>query len=71
MWSFRQNRLLEPVDITVANLMAVLGRYHPGKLSAHYRRGCLQVLKRFGNWLYLEEYTESATLVPIQTDFDK
>ncbi len=27
MWSFRNNRLLEPVDVTVANLMAALGRY--------------------------------------------
>jgi hypothetical protein len=27
MWSFRDNRLLEPIDVTVANLMAALGRY--------------------------------------------
>jgi Fic family protein len=27
VWSFRSNRLLEPVDVTVANLMAALGRY--------------------------------------------
>jgi len=27
MWSFRNNRLLEPVDVTVANLMAALGRF--------------------------------------------
>ena len=27
MWSFRSNRLLEPVDITVVNLIATLGRY--------------------------------------------
>ncbi len=26
MWSFRNHRLLEPVDVTVANLMAALGR---------------------------------------------
>lgn len=27
MWSFRDNRLLEPVDVTVANLIGALGRY--------------------------------------------
>ncbi len=27
MWSFLNNRLLEPVDVSVANLMAALGRY--------------------------------------------
>ena len=27
MWSFRNNRLLEPVDVTVANQMAALGRF--------------------------------------------
>jgi Fic family protein len=27
MWSFRSDRLLEPVDITVVNLVAALGRY--------------------------------------------
>lgn len=27
MWSFRNNRLLEPVDVTVANVVGALGRY--------------------------------------------
>ena len=27
MWSFRNNRLLEPVDVTVVNLVGALGRY--------------------------------------------
>jgi integrase/recombinase XerD len=29
-----------------------------GQLSVHYRRGCLQVLKRFGHWLYSEGHTD-------------
>jgi len=27
MWSFRSERLLEPVDVTVASMMAALGRF--------------------------------------------
>jgi hypothetical protein len=34
MWSFRNNRLVEPFDITVANLMAALGRYQ-GRQELH------------------------------------
>lgn len=30
----------------------------PGKLSVHYRLGCLKVLKRFGHWCYTEGHTD-------------
>ena len=43
MWSFRNNRLLEPVDITVANLMAASGRYQ-GRQEL-YRHQAPQVLE--------------------------
>lgn len=43
MWSFRRQRLLEPVDITVANLMAALGRYQ-GRQEL-YRHQSPQVLE--------------------------
>ena len=44
MWSFRQNRLLEPVDITVANLMAALGRYQ-GRQDLYKHQQAPQVLE--------------------------
>jgi len=37
MWSFRSNRLLEPVDVTVANLMAAWHQYSLGVLVYAYR----------------------------------
>jgi len=43
MWSFRNNRLLEPVDVTVANLMAALGRYQ-GRQEL-YRHQAPQILE--------------------------
>ena len=43
MWSFRNDRLLEPVDVTVANLMAMLGRYQ-GR-QAFYQHQAPQVLE--------------------------
>jgi hypothetical protein len=42
VWSFRNNRLLEPVDVTVANLMAALGRCQ-GQLAL-YRHQAPQIL---------------------------
>ena len=43
MWSFRNNRLLEPVDITVAGQMAALGRFQ-GRQEL-YRHQAPQVLE--------------------------
>ncbi len=34
MWSFRNNRLLEPVDVTVVDLVGALGRYQ-GRQELH------------------------------------
>jgi Fic family protein len=47
MWSFRGNRLLEPVDITVANLMAALGRYQGRQeLFEHQASQVLETLRQ-------------------------
>ena len=47
MWSFRNNRLLEPVDVTVANLMAALGRYQGRQdLYQHQVPQVLETLRR-------------------------
>ena len=47
MWSFRNNRLIEPVDISVANLMAALGRYQGRQeLFAHQAPQVLESLRR-------------------------
>jgi hypothetical protein len=47
MWSFRNDRLLEPVDITVANLMAALGRYQGRQdLYRHQVPQTLETLRR-------------------------
>jgi Fic family protein len=47
MWSFRNNRLLEPVDITVANLMAALGRCQGRQeLYKHQVPQALETLRR-------------------------
>lgn len=47
MWSFRGNRLLEPVDITVANLMAALGRYQGRQeLFEHQSPQVLETLRQ-------------------------
>lgn len=47
MWSFRNRRLLEPVDITVANLMAALGRYQGRQeLYQHQVPQLLETLRR-------------------------
>ncbi len=43
MWSFRKNRLLEPVDVLVASQMAALGRYQ-GRQEL-YRQQVPQALK--------------------------
>ena len=43
MWSFRNNRLLEPVDITVSGQMAALGRFQ-GRQEL-YRHQSPQVLE--------------------------
>jgi len=41
MWSFRNRRLLEPVDITVANLMAALGRYQGRQELYQHQAPCI------------------------------
>jgi len=47
MWSFRNNRLLEPVDVTVANLMAALGRYQGRQtLYQHQAPQMLETLRQ-------------------------
>lgn len=47
MYSFRNYRLLEPVDISVANLMAALGRYQGRQeLYRHQAPQVLDVLRR-------------------------
>lgn len=47
MYSFRNNHLLEPVDISVANLMAALGRYQGRQeLYRHQAPQVLDVLRR-------------------------
>jgi hypothetical protein len=46
-WSFRNNRLLEPVDVTVANLVAALGRYQGRQdLYQHQVPQVLETLRR-------------------------
>lgn len=47
MWSFRNNRLSAPVDITVANLMTTLGRYQGRQdLYQHQAPQILESLRR-------------------------
>lgn len=47
MWSFRNNRLLGPVDVTVANLMAALGRYQGRQtLYQHQAPQVLETLRQ-------------------------
>ena len=46
MWSFRNNRLLEPVDVTVANLMAALGRYQGRQDLYQHQVQVLETLRR-------------------------
>jgi len=47
MWSFRNNRLLEPVDVSVANLMTALGRYQDRQeLYQHQVPQVLEALHR-------------------------
>ncbi len=47
MWSFRHKRLLEPVDITVANLLVALGRYQGRQeLYQHQAPQVLETLRR-------------------------
>ncbi len=57
MWSFRGNRLLQPVDITVASLMAALGRYQ-GRQEL-YQRQAPQVLETLRQ-IAVVESTESS-----------
>ena len=47
MWSFRNNRLLEPVDVTVVNLVGALGRYQ-GRQDLYQRQApqLLETLRR-------------------------
>jgi len=47
MWSFRNSHLLEPVDVTVANLMAALGRYQGRQeLYKHQAPQVLETLRQ-------------------------
>lgn len=47
MWSFRNNRLLAPVDVTVASLMSALGRYQGRQeLYQHQAPQVLETLRQ-------------------------
>lgn len=60
MWSFRNNRLSEPVDITVANLMAALGRYQGRQtLYQHQAPQVLETLRRIA----IVESTEASNRI--------
>ena len=60
MWSFRSNRLLEPVDITVANLMAALGRYRGRQeLFQHQAPQVLETLRQIA----IVESTEASNRI--------
>jgi len=60
MWSFRNNRLLEPVDVTVANLMAALGRYQGRQeLYQHQAPQVLETLRRIA----IVESTEASNRI--------
>jgi len=60
MWSFRNNRLLAPIDVTVANLMAALGRYQ-GRQEL-YQHQALQVLETLRQ-IAIVESTEASNRI--------
>ncbi len=64
MWSFRNNRLLEPVDVTVANLMAALGRYQ-GRQDLYQRQvpHALETLRQQGQAVSLGEVWSAVWLL--------
>lgn len=60
MWSFRNDRLLEPVDVTVANLMAALGRYQGRQeLYQHQAPQMLETLRQIA----IVESTEASNRI--------
>lgn len=60
MWSFRNNRLLDPVDVTVANLMAALGRYQGRQeLYQHQAPQMLETLRQIA----IVESTEASNRI--------
>lgn len=60
MWSFRNNRLLEPVDVTVTNLVGALGRYQ-GRQEL-YTHQVPQVLDKLRTTAIIES-TESSNRI--------
>ena len=60
MWSFRNNRLLDPTDITVTNLIGALGRYQ-GRQEL-YRHQVPQVLETLQQ-IAIVESTESSNRI--------
>jgi len=60
----KKRQIAEPLATTAFRQYAVYLKTRPrqdrkgGPLSPYYRRGCLQALKRFGNWLYLEGHAD-------------
>ena len=60
MWSFRNNRLLEPVDVTVTNLVGALGRYQ-GRQEL-YTRQVPQVLEKLRTLAVIES-TEASNRI--------
>lgn len=60
MWSFRNDRRLEPVDVTVANLMAALGRYQGRQeLYQHQAPQMLETLRQIA----IVESTEASNRI--------
>ena len=60
MWSFRNNRLLEPVDVTVVNLVGALGRYQGRQeLYQHQSPQILEALRQIA----VVESTEASNLI--------
>lgn len=60
----QEEQIADPLTARAFRRYAVYLKKRPrldaraGSLSPHYRRGCLQVLKRFGTWLYTEAYID-------------
>ena len=60
MWSFRNKRLLEPVDVTVVNMVGALGRYQGRQeLYQHQSPQILETLRQIA----VVESTEASTRI--------
>ena len=60
MWSFRNNRLLEPIDVTVVNLVGALNRYQGRQeLYIHQAPQVLESLRKIA----IVESTEASNRI--------